>query len=162
MTFNDGVVFAAGPSSGAECAIDVNEEGRAYITMNGGTVVGVGAGNSTPSAGKQCYATYGSSGVGGGFGGGRPGMPGGGSSSGSISSGVAYGLSDSDGRTVLVFTSPVSGSNLYVSAPSFVKGASYTLSSGVSVSGGNDFCGLVTGSQASSGTSVATLSAVQP
>lgn len=161
MTFNGGVILAAGPSSGVECAIDVNTEGRAYITMNGGTVVGVGAGNSTPSTGTQCYSVYGSSGMGGGFGGGRPGS-GGGPSSGSITSGKNYAVSGSDSKSIIAFTSPVSGSNLFLSSPELVKGTSYTLMSGVTIDGGNDFCGLVTGAEVTSGTSLGTLTVTKP
>lgn len=162
MTFNDGVIFAAGPSSGAECAIDVNEEGRAYITMNGGIVLGVGAGNSTPSTGTQCWCTYGNSGMGGGFGGGfGGGRPGGNGSSGSITAGTVYSIAGSDSEAVLAFTSPVSGSSLFVSSPAFSKGTSYTLMSGVTVSGGSDFCGLVPDAQTSGGTSAGTLTATK-
>lgn len=163
MTFNDGVIYAVGPSSGAECAIDVNEEGRAYITMNGGTVLGIGAGNSVPSTGSQCYCVQGSSGMGGGFGGGfgggRPGS--GSSSSGSISSGTVYAITGPDSEPVLAFSSPVNGSSLFVSSPSFTKGSAYTLLAGATISGGSDFCGLVTGAQISGGTSSVTLTATK-
>lgn len=158
MIFNDGVIYAVGPSSGAECAIDVNEEGRAYITMNGGTVIGVGAGNSTPSTGSQCYCVYGSSGMGGGFGGGRPG---GTSSSGAISSGTLYAIAGPDSESVLAFTSPVNASSLFVSSPAFTKGSTYTLLAGATISGGSDLCGLVTNAQVSGGTSSGTLTATK-
>lgn len=171
MTFNDGVIYAVGPSAGAECAIDVNEEGRAYIVMNGGIVVGAGAGNSTPSAGTQSWCVYGNTGMGGGpgggpggpgggpggFGGGRPGN--GGSSSGSISSAATCSVTDADGGLVLAFTSPVAASGLFVSSPALVKGSSYTLSSGVTVNGGNDFCGLITDAEVSGGNKLGTMTA---
>lgn len=172
MTFNGGTVVAAGPSSGAECGIDVNEEGRAYITMNGGTVIGVGAGNSTPEKGTQYSLVYGSTGMGGGPGGpgggfggtggpggGRPGQGGG---SASIVAGTSYVVADQDGKPVVVFVSPVSGSGLFISSPDISKGVTYTLLSGASVDGGEEFCGLFTDASVSGGTSAgtATVSAI--
>ena len=161
MTFNGGVVVAAGSSS-PECGIDVNTEGRAYMTINGGTIIGIGGGNNTPSYGLQCYALYGTSGMGGGgMGGGRPGSGSSSSSSGSVSSGTTYVLTD--GKTpALVFKSEVSGSSFLISTPALTKNTSYTLTKGASVSGGDDFCGLVTGATVTGGTTVTTLTAKQP
>lgn len=163
MTFAGGVSIAVGPTTGAECGIDVNEEGRAYITMNGGTVIGLGAGNSTPSTGTQSYCVYGNTGMGGapgfggGFGGGRPGD---GSSSGSITAGKAYSISSSD-KSIMTFSSPINASCLFVSCPELSKGASYTLLSDVNIEGGNEFCGLFRGSSVSGGSTVTTLTATR-
>lgn len=152
MTFNGGVAIAVGPSNGAECGIDVNEEGRAYITMNGGTVVGLGAGSSTPSYGTQYSILYGKAGMGGGgFGGGM-----GGGSSASVTAGTAYAVTDAEGNAVLVFRAPSAGSSLFMSSPDFAKGSSYSFLSGVTVAGGTEFCGLVTGASVSGGTTVGT------
>lgn len=164
MTVNGGVVFAAGPPSGIECGIDVNTEGRAYLTMNGGTLVCIGGGNNTPSKGTQCYSLYGKAGMGGGGGGGRPGKPGGstgGGTSASLSAGKAYAVYGADSKAVLVFTLPVSGSSLLMSCKDMVKSSSYSLYSGVTAVGGTDFCGLNLGAEATGGTSVTTLTVTQ-
>lgn len=161
MTFAGGVSIAVGPTTGAECGIDVNEEGNAFIIMNGGTVIGLGAGNSTPSIGSQSYCIYGKSGMGGGpgFGGGFPGgRPGEDSSSGSITSGKWYSISSAT-ENILTFSSPINASSLFVSCPDFIKGNSYTLLSDVSIEGGSEFCGLYYGGSVSGGNTITTLTA---
>ena len=159
---NGGVIFAAGPPSGVDCGIDVNTEGRAYLTINGGTIVGIGGGNNTPSQGKQCYILYGKAGMGGG--GGRPGKPGGstgGGTSASLTAGKTYAVYDQNSKAVLVFTAPVAGASLLMSCNDMVKSSSYTLCSGVTAAGGTDFCGLNVGAEATGGTSVSTLTVTQ-
>lgn len=164
LTINGGVVFAVGPASGAECAIDVNTEGRAYMAANGGVIVGIGSRASSPSQGTQCYAVYGSLGMGGGPGGGRPGgRPGSGSTtSGTVTAGETYVLTDKDSKAVIAVKSPVNASSLFVSMPGLISGQSYALMTGVTLTGGNEFCGLVTDCEGSGGVQTTSLTANKP
>lgn len=167
MYISGGTIVAYGTTA-PECGIDANEEENYTVYFTGGTLIGIGGGNSHPknSSSTQPYVSYSgsvSSGTtvllrnsstsanilaftmgraysstsgGGGGGGGRPGQPGGGGGS-------------------------SSGTSFIITSPSLVKGTSYTLYSGASVTG-TAWHGLYTSPTVSStgSTTVGTSSAV--
>lgn len=152
MQINGGMVVASGttaPEEGLDC--DMNT-----FAVKGGTIVGTGGATSTPTTSSctQCsvlYTTTGTSGLivqvksatgdhlvyriprnytGGGGGGGRGGGPGGGGGAGGM---------------VMLFSNP-----------GLAAGATYTVVTGATVTGGTEFHGLYLGATVSGGTTVKT------
>ncbi len=124
-----GVVYAAGASS-PEVAIDANTEGGYKLYITGGTVVAFGGVESNASV-SQGYV------------------------SGSWTANSNYALT-SGSTPLAVFKAPASGgTGLFLSLASLASGSSYTLKSGVTVSGGTPFFGgyYTEGATVSGGTS---------
>ncbi len=119
---NGGTVVAYGARS-PECGIDSNEEGGYGVYVNGGTLIGIGGGTSKPlSSSTQPSIIY----------------------TGSVSNGTTLAIKKSDGTAILGFTmgKSYSGSATFlITSPDLVKGSSYTLYGGASVSG-DDWHGL--------------------
>jgi len=138
LTISGGLVIACGatvPEDGFDC--DDNT-----FTITGGTLIGIGGSTSIPTSSvtTQPVAIIGGS---------------------SISSGTFITVSSSDGSSIMAFKVPrdytQQGYTLLVSSPSMTKGGSYSVSSGATVTGGEDFCGYVQGATISGGTSLASL-----
>jgi hypothetical protein len=136
LTISGGTAIAIGttqPEDGFDC--DNNT-----FTITGGTLLGLGGGTSTPSSStcKQPVAIVGGS---------------------SLSSGSYLTLSSSDGSNIFAFKVPRSYSQytLLFSNSSMSKGSSYTLKSGATASGSNDFNGYITGASVSGGSTLASL-----
>lgn len=138
LTISGGTVIACGttvPEAGFDC-----DENTFAIT--GGTLIGIGGTTSTPtqSATTQPVAIVGGS---------------------SLSNGNYITIADSNGANIIAFKSPRDYTNqgytLLVSSPSLKQGSSYTVSTGATVTGGSDFCGLATGATATGGSTVASL-----
>lgn len=109
---NGGVVYAIGASS-PEVAFDANTESGYALYINGGTVIAVGGLENGASLSQPTLSS-------------------------SWSTNTTYALLDTDGKSPLfAFKTPsTGGSSLVLSASSLKEGSSYTLSSGVTVSGG--------------------------
>lgn len=109
---NGGVVYAIGASS-PEVAFDANTESGYALYINGGTVIAVGGLENGASLSQPTLSS-------------------------SWSTNTTYALLDTDGKSPLfAFKTPsTGGSSLVLSSSSLKDGSSYTLSSGVTVSGG--------------------------
>jgi hypothetical protein len=167
MYIQGGTIVAYGTTA-PECGIDANEEQHFTVFFTGGTLIGIGGGNSHPttSASTQGYVTY----------------------SGSVGSGTTL-LLRKGTTDILAFTmgrSYSSGAKLYepiggggqggggghggggsqggtsfiITSPNISSGSSYTLYSGASVAGDN-WHGLYTAPTVSTtGSTLSTLTAV--
>lgn len=140
LTLAGGTVVACGttaPEDGFDC-----DQNRFVIT--GGTVLGIGGGSSSPTSSvcTQPVVVIGNR---------------------SFSSGTYVALSGAS-SVAYAFRMPrqYSGCTLLMSSPALSKGSVCTVTSGVGVSGGTDFDGLVTGATVSGGSSLfsTTLSAM--
>ncbi len=122
ITINGGVIVALGLNT-AECAFDADQN---PLKINGGTLVGLGTSNYTsPSGGSQSTFVLGSSSIG------------------SANSTVA--IVDENDNPVFVYTLPAAtGDIMILSSPRLSTGTSYTVKTGVSVSGGTRFHNLYT------------------
>ena len=120
LTINGGVVIACGTTSPEE-GIDA-AEGKT-LSINGGTVIGIGGGSEATS-GSQLKASP--SGI-------------------SVLGGAYLTVKDASGNNIFAFQVPRTYSNatLQVSSPKFTSGATYTLSTAASASGNNDFYGYI-------------------
>lgn len=129
MEFNGGVAICSG-SSAPEGGFDCDNN---TFKVTGGTLIGTGGATSTPSsASTQPVMIY----------------------NGSLSSGAYLTIADSNGTNVMAYKLSQSSSVTLVSCASLKKGSTFKLSSGATVSGGTDFCGLYTGATVSGGTSL--------
>ncbi len=122
ITINGGVIVALGLNT-PECAFDADQN---PLKINGGTLVGLGTGNYTaPSGGSQSTFVLGSSSIG--------------------SAGSTLAVVDESGKPVFVYTLPAAtGDVMILSSPKLSTGTSYTIKTGVSVSGGVRFHNLYT------------------
>ena len=126
LYINGGVVIAEGGQQ-PECGIDAAEGYSAFI--NGGTVIAVGGGlQAISSSSKQASIAV------------------------NASLGSTIGVL-SGSTAILGYKMPTSssGTALMISSPSFKSGSSYTLRSGVEISGGTSFYSLTTGCTIGSG-----------
>lgn len=129
---NGGVVMGFGASAPEE-GIDYIENGTMVIT--GGYVLGMGGtSSSTPSTSSSQYSVLFSA---------------------SLNNGNLISIAPSDGSAVMTFKNMNSYSSnaILVSCPKFSKGTTYTLYTGGSMSGSNEFMGLYSGGTYSGGTS---------
>lgn len=142
IAISGGVVVACGttiPEGGFDC--DENS-----FAITGGTVVGIGGTTSTPTSNdcKQPVIMLSGS---------------------SVTSGQYLTLASSDGDPLLAFCSPADydrqGFTLLLSCPSLEVGGSYVASCGASITGGSDFCGLLSGASFSGGTTLASVTLTQ-
>jgi hypothetical protein len=128
LIINGGIVIAEG-AGGAEAGVDAAE--RFTIEINGGTVVSVGGRNDGISSVKQpCIYS-------------------------SVKTDTWIAVYD-DTKLIFAYKTPstANASTFIASSPSFNSGSSYTLKSGVSVSGGTGYFDvLYTGASASGGSS---------
>ena len=106
-----------------ECAFDCDQN---PLTINGGTLIGLGTSNYTaPKSGKQSAFVLGSSSLG--------------------SAGTSFAVVDQSGNPVFVYTLPSkTGEIAILSSPDFKTGTSYSVKTGVSLSGGTKFHNLYT------------------
>ena len=142
ISISGGTVIACGttiPEGGFDC--DENS-----FAITGGTVVGIGGTTSTPTS-SAC---------------GQPVLV---LSGGSVTAGQYLTLASAAGDPLLAFCSPADynrqGFTLLLSCPDLEVGGSYVASCGASVSGGSDFCGLVSGATFSGGTTLASVTLSQ-
>ena len=137
LYFSGGTIIGLGASS-VEGPFDC-DQGTFAIT--GGNIIGMGGSISTPttSATKQPVVVLGSQ---------------------SYSSGTYLALNDSGGDNIFSFKVPVkySQSVLVLSSPEMSVGSSYTIKSGVSVSGGTWWQGFSDDTSVSGGSTLKTLS----
>lgn len=137
ITINGGQVLSCGatsPEEGFDC--DQNT-----FLINGGVLVGLGGSTSTPSSSSaQCAAVY---------------------SGASGSQGTVYSVCASDGSHVLSVTIPrqYSSMTMLLSSPLISQGGTYTIKTGATLTGGDDFNGLATGGTLSGGTTTKTFTA---
>ena len=134
LTITGGTVIAIGTSS-PEDGFDCDQN---TFKITGGTIIGVGGGTSTPTS-KECTQpslVYGGSGT----------------------QNTLFHISAADGTDVLTFKIPrtLQQMTLLFSSSSLASGASYTLQTGGTATGGTDFYGLYTGATYSGGTQAAT------
>lgn len=136
LTIAGGTVVACGttsPEDGFDCD-------NSTFKITGGTILGIGGGSTSPSSSvtTQPVALLGASG---------------------LNASTYIALADNDGKNVYAFKVPRSYNSctLLLSSPSLKKGGKCTVSTGVSVTGGTDFDGLVTNSTISGGTTLASL-----
>ncbi len=122
ITINGGVIVAIGLNT-PECAFDADQN---PLKINGGTVVGLGTGNYTaPTSGNQSTFVLGSSSIG--------------------SANSTLAIVDENDKPVFVYTLPAAtGDVMILSSPRLSTGTSYTVKTGVSVSGGIRFHNLYT------------------
>lgn len=135
LTISGGNVIASGstsPEDGFDCD-------QSTFTINGGVLVGMGGGTSTPStSSSQASLIYG--GV-------------------SVNQNTYIAITSSSGANIFSVKVPrsYSGGTFLISAPGMTKGSSVTLKSGVTIKGGSDFCGLNSTGTVSDGSDVATI-----
>ncbi|WP_185155004.1 carbohydrate-binding domain-containing protein [Dysgonomonas sp. HDW5B] len=134
LTITGGTVVSSGstaPEEGLDC--DNNT-----FKITGGTLIGIGGNTSIPTSNVSTQRTviYG----------------------GSSSSNQFIHIASDDGTGVLTFKIPraYSQMTLLFSSPGLVSGATYTIYTGGSISGGTDFHGLFTGAAYTKGTSAGT------
>ena len=122
ITINGGVVVALGLNT-PECAFDCDQN---PFKINGGLVVGLGTSNYTaPTSGNQSTVVLGSS------------------SYGNANTTVA--VVDENGNPVFVYTLPAAtGEVMVLSSPNLATGSTYTVKTGVTVTGGVRFHNLYT------------------
>lgn len=134
LYISGGVVYAVGSGS-PEVAIDANTEGGYKFYLSGGTLVAIG-GIESGSSLSQAVLT-----------------------SGSWTKSSNYALYDGDTQ-LFAFKAPTSGgSGMVLSCPTLKSGSSYTLKSGVSLSGGTTYFDVVTFDAEVSGGSSTSLTA---
>ena len=134
LYLNGGVIIAEGGQQ-PECGIDAAEGYKAYV--NGGTVIAIGGGmQQIDSSSKQASIAA------------------------SVTQGTTIGLLDGS-TAILAYTLPSSstGTALMISSPSLKSANTYTLRTGVAVSGGTSFYGLTTGCTIGSGSQSASVTA---
>ena len=160
LTISDGKIFAYGTHNDGidsnsnlyikggtviACGTDTPEGGldsdEGTFAVTGGTIVAIGGDNTSPSTSsttQPCLIAKGSS---------------------SVSNGTYFTFDDSSGNNLITFTPPTTYSSysLFLSCPDMSKGSSYTLSTGATVTGGDDFNGYVTDATISGGSSVASV-----
>lgn len=110
MEINGGLILAFGaqmPEGGIDC--DMNE-----IVINGGTVIGTGGTNSSPSETESSQASV---------------------LLGSASQGDTIGILDSAGNTVFAFEVPKAYSNMLLSVETITSGQEYTVYTGGTIAG---------------------------
>lgn len=127
LTINGGIVIGCGamsPEEGLDAA-----EGKT-LSMNGGSVIGIGGGAEAASGSQQKAAI---SGV-------------------SIDSGTYLTVSDAKGNNIFALLMPRSYSNatLQVSSPQFSSGTTYTLGKAGAATGDGSFYGFIAGATVSS------------
>ena len=115
ITINGGTVLVNGPTSGGDGALDSGDFGNT-ITVNGGTLVAVGSlqmaeNPSADSAQNSICAQL------------------------SLNAGDTFALLDEDGNNVVVFTAEKQVQHIVISSPDIKTGGTYSLYTGVSVSG---------------------------
>ena len=122
ITINGGVIVALGLNT-PECAFDCDQN---PLKINGGILVGLGTSNYTaPKSGSQSTIVLASSHYG--------------------SANTAVAVTDSNNTPVFVYTLPSStGEVMVLSSPSIKTGTSYSVKTGVTVSGGTKFHNLYT------------------
>ena len=122
ITINGGVVVALGLTT-PECAFDCDQN---PLTINGGTLIGLGTSNYTaPKSGKQSAFVLSSSSLG--------------------SAGTSFAVVDQSGNPVFVYTLPSkTGDIAILSSPDIKTGTSYSVKTGVTLSGGTKFHNLYT------------------
>lgn len=135
LTITGGLIVSSGttaPEEGFDC--DQNT-----FSITGGTLFGIGGSNSTPTASATTQPAVVWSGA-------------------SASQGTVYTVANASGGQVMSFTIPraYGTASIVFSAPGLVKGSSYTLYTGGTLTGGEAFHGLTTGATFSGGTSVRT------
>ena len=133
LTINGGLVIACGTTSPEE-GIDA-AEGKT-LSINGGTVIGIGGGAEAVSGSQQKTVI---SGV-------------------SVSNGAFLTVKDSSGNNLFAFKVPraYSGATLQMSSPKFTSGNTYTLSTATSASGNDEFYGYIAGATVSGETALGT------
>ena len=138
ITINGGLLLSCGatsPEEGFDC--DQNT-----FLINGGVLVGLGGSTSSPSSSSaQCSAVY---------------------SGASGSQGTVYSVCSSDGSHVLSVTIPrqYSSMTMLLSSPLISQGGTYTIKSGATLTGADNFNGLATGGTLSGGTTTKTFTAL--
>ena len=122
ITINGGVIVALGLNT-PECAFDCDQN---PLKINGGTLIGLGTSNYTaPSKGKQSVIVLSSRSVG--------------------SANSSFAVTDESGNPVFVYSLPSStGEVLVLSSPDLKTGTTYSVKTGVTVSGGTRFHSLYT------------------
>ena len=122
ITINGGVIVALGLNT-PECAFDCDQN---PLKINGGILVGLGTSNYTaPKSGSQSTIVLAASHYG--------------------SANTAVAVTDSNNTPVFVYTLPSStGEVMVLSSPSIKTGTSYSVKTGVTVSGGTKFHNLYT------------------
>ena len=122
ITINGGVIVALGLNT-PECAFDCDQN---PLKINGGTLIGLGTSNYTaPSKGKQSVIVLSSRSVG--------------------SANSSFAVTDESGNPVFVYSLPSStGEVLVLSSPNLKTGTTYSVKTGVTVSGGTRFHSLYT------------------
>lgn len=132
---NAGVVLASGGST-PENALDAAEGYNIYI--NGGWVFGIGGSTAATASGSQQASIAFTANA----------------------SGKALGLFDSSGNAMMYVSVPsTSCSACYMTAAGMTANASYTVKSGVSISGGTTWCGINATGSISGGSNIATATA---
>ena len=122
ITINGGVIVALGLNT-PECAFDCDQN---PLKINGGLLVGLGTSNYTaPKSGSQSTLVLASSHYG--------------------SANTTFAVTDSSGNPVFVYTLPAgTGEVMVLSSPDIKTGTSYSVKTGVTVSGGIRFHNLYT------------------
>ena len=122
ITINGGVIVALGLNT-PECAFDCDQN---PLKINGGLLVGLGTSNYTaPKSGSQSTLVLASSHYG--------------------SANTTFAVTDSSGNPVFVYTLPAgTGEVMVLSSPDIKTGTSYSIKTGVTVSGGIRFHNLYT------------------
>lgn len=131
MKITGGLVMAigtGGPEGAFDC--DMNE-----FAVTGGTLIGFGGSTSGPTAAACSQPVL---------------------IAGKYAAGDTVAIKDASGATVVSFKVPAALPTLVVSAPGFKRGGTYTVWTGVAISGGTEFYGLASGGAASGGTLAAT------
>lgn len=115
ITVNGGTILVNGPTSGGDGALDSGDFGNT-ITVNGGILIAVGSQQmaEVPSA----ASTQNSVGV-----------------QVSLSAGSTFALQDESGNNVVVFTAAKQVQHIVISSPDIKTGGTYSLYTGVTVSG---------------------------
>ena len=115
ITINGGTVLVNGPTSGGDGALDSGDRGNS-VTVNGGMLVAVGSlqmaeNPSADSAQNSICAQV------------------------SLDAGDTFALLDESGNSVVVFTAEKQVQHIVISSPDIKTGGTYSLHTGVSVSG---------------------------
>ncbi len=136
ITISGGIVIAAGASQ-PEGGLDSD---NTAMLINGGVVIALGGENSSVSTSSTQTTLV---------------------SGNQVSAGTVMAVTCGS-NNVLTYKVPRTFNQMIISSPKLTKGSSWSISSGVSVSGGTTFHGLTTGGSASGGSSVAsgTLSSI--
>jgi len=137
LTVSGATAIAIGAGA-PEGGFDANEEQGYSLKLTGGVAIGLGGSTSYPSTASIAYTT----------------------SSANLSSGDYIALCNSSGSALWAFKVPraYSQGTLLVADGSMSSGQSYTLLSGVSVSGGSEVLGFYSGATVSGGSTIKTIS----